>query len=136
MTDRGPAMEVIAKKIGAAIDSSDFALFKELLDPDVAWGPADNPKSGCKNRDQVLAWWNRSQASGTEAHVSDTEVVGSSVIVELVVRGTENAAERGGTALRWQVDTVREGRVIEIVGFDDHAEAVDYAEAKSESNRA
>ena len=43
------------------------------------------------------------------------------------LRGTENARERGGAALRYQVLTVRNGRVVEIVGFDDKAEAMNHA---------
>ena len=35
--------------------------------------------------------------------------------------------------MRWQVNTVRDGRVIEIVGFDDHHEAITYAETKTRS---
>ena len=42
------------------------------------------------------------------------------------VRGTENANERGGTALRFQVLTVRSGKVVNIVGFDDKSEAISY----------
>ena len=42
------------------------------------------------------------------------------------VRGTENAKERGGAALRFQVLTVRSGMVVDIVGFDDKADALAY----------
>jgi hypothetical protein len=38
----------------------------------------------------------------------------------MTVPGSGAAEERGGAALRWQVLTVRQGRVAEIVGFDDH----------------
>ena len=69
-----------------------------------------------------------------EGRVSDVEVLGECVLLGLVVRGTEAAQQRGGAAMRWQVNTVREGRVIEIVGFDDHSEAISYAETKSRSS--
>ena len=42
------------------------------------------------------------------------------------LRGTEDAQERGGTALRYQVLTVRDGRIVDIVGFDDKTEALSY----------
>ena len=42
------------------------------------------------------------------------------------VQGTENARERGGAALRFQVLTVRSGKVVDIVGFDDKTEALSY----------
>ena len=45
-----------------------------------------------------------------------------------VIDGTENANERGGAALRFQVLTVRSGKVVVvIVGFDDKTEALSYA---------
>jgi hypothetical protein len=56
------------------------------------------------------------------------EVIGGRLLVSLTVRGTEGARERGGTALRFQVLSVRDGRIVDIVGFDDKAEALSYAQ--------
>jgi hypothetical protein len=131
MAETSPSMEAIARKIQMAVDSSDLAAFQELLDPEVTWGAPHDKNPGCKNRNQVLAWYGRGKASGAEGRVSAVEIIGECVVLELVVRRAEMARERGGTSLRWQVDTVREGRVIEIVGFDDHSEAISYAEAKA-----
>lgn len=47
-------------------------------------------------------------------------VLGDQILVRMTVPGSGAAEERGGAALRWQVLTVRQGRVAEIVGFDDH----------------
>jgi SnoaL-like domain len=123
-------MEAIARRMQVALDTSDLAAFQELLDPAVTWGPPYAKNPGCKSRDEVLAWYRRSKSSGVEGRVSEVEVLGECVLLGLVVRGTEAARERGGAALRWQVNTVRNGRVVEIVGFDGHAEALAYAEAK------
>ncbi len=54
------------------------------------------------------------------------EVLRDRLLVTMSVQGTENARERGGTALRFQVLTVRSGKVVDIVGFDDKAEALAY----------
>lgn len=50
-----------------------------------------------------------------------TEVVAGTgaLLMGLKVAGTPAAIERGGEAERWQVMTVREGRVVDIRGFDD-----------------
>jgi hypothetical protein len=74
------------------------------------------------------------RAAGVEGRVSDVQILGECVLLGLVVRGTEAAQERGGAAMRWQVNTVRDGRVIEIVGFDDHFEAIAYAEEKARTS--
>jgi hypothetical protein len=131
MTEPSPSMKSIAKRIRMAVDSSDLVAFEELLDPQVTWGAPHDKNPGCKSRNQVLAWYGRGKAAGAEGRVSAVEIVGKCVVLELVVRRTKRARERGTTSLRWQVDTIREGRVIEIVGFDDHSEAIAYAEAKA-----
>jgi hypothetical protein len=58
--------------------------------------------------------------------VYDVEVLGDRLLVSMCVRGTENAQERGGSALRFQVLTVRGGKVVDIAGFDDKADALSY----------
>lgn len=134
MPEQSQDMEAIAERIKIALDTSDLSAFQDLLDPDVTWGPPHAKEPSCKNRDQVLSWYERGKASGVEGRVSGVEILGECVLLGLVVRGTEAAQERGGAAMRWQVDTVRDGRVIEIVGFDDHDEAITYAEARSRSS--
>jgi ketosteroid isomerase-like protein len=122
------ATQAIAKRIKAALDAGDLSTFRELLDPEVRWGPPHAKNPSCKSRDQVIAWYERGKASGVEGRVSAVEVLGHCVLVSLTVHGTPEAKERGGFALRWQVHTVADGRVIDIVGFDDRSEATAYAE--------
>jgi hypothetical protein len=78
----------------------------------------------CTNRHQVLAWYEHGREAGVRGSVFDVEVMGDRLLVNMSVRGTEEARERGGTALRYQVLTVRNGKVVDIVGFDDKVEAV------------
>jgi hypothetical protein len=118
------AMEAMAQQVRLALDAADVSAFSALLDPDVHWGAPDAVRPSCMNRDQVLAWYQRGRDSGTRASVSEVEVFGDRLLVSLVVRGNEAAVERGGAALRWQVLTVRSGRVIDIVGYDDRTDAV------------
>jgi ketosteroid isomerase-like protein len=119
-----PTMEELAAQVRGALESGDLSAFAELLDPDVTWGAPDARVPACRNRDQVLAWYQQGRKSGTRASVNDVTVLGDTILVALVVRASPAARRRGGAALRWQVLTVRNGRVVDIVGFDDRSEAL------------
>ena len=120
-----PTMDQLASQVRQAMAAEDLSAFSELLHPDVTWGaPGADP--GCRSRGQVLAWYQRGREAGVRGSVFDVEVMGDRLLVSMSVRGTEDAQERGGKALRYQVLTVRDGRVVDIVGFDDKAEALTY----------
>jgi ketosteroid isomerase-like protein len=119
-------MDEIAVLVRKALAAEDLAAFTELLDPAVTWGAPGSRNPSCKNRNQVLAWYQRGRDAGVRGSVYDVEVLGDRLLVSISVRGTENANERGGAALRFQVLTVRSGKVVDIVGFDDKAEALSY----------
>jgi hypothetical protein len=125
-----PSMDDTLKRIKAAFGSSDLVAYQDLLAPDVTWGPPNAKSPGCKNRKQVLAWYERSRESGVEARLLDAVIIGHCIVLELQVAGTEAAMERGGVGLRWQVNTIKEGRITEIVGFDDREQADSYAQSK------
>jgi ketosteroid isomerase-like protein len=120
-------MHEIARKIQLALDTKDLSTFGELLDPDVHWGAPGARNPTCKNRDQVVHWYARAKNSGVEGRVVEVEVLGSRVVVGLAIRGSQAATGRGGNALRWQVYNVRDSRITDIVGFDDHKEAIAFA---------
>ena len=120
-------MDEIAKRVRKALASEDLSAFSELLDPDVTWGAPGARNPSCKNRNQVLAWYQRGRGAGVRGSVFDVEVMGDQLLVSLSVRGTGNARDRGGAALRFQVLTVRDGRIVDIVGFDDKPAALSHA---------
>lgn len=120
-------MDELVGRVRAALAAEDLSAFTGLLDPDVTWGAPGARSPACKNRNQVLAWYQRGREAGVRGSVVDVEVIGDRLLVSLSVRGTENARERGGAALRYQVLTVRKGRIVDIVGFDDKAEAINHA---------
>ena len=120
-------MGELAEQVRKAMVAGDVSAFADLLDPDVTWGAAGARNPTCKNRDQVLNWYQRAQESGVRGSAFDVEVMGDRLLVSLSVRGTEGARERGGTALRFQVLTVRDGRIVDIVGFDSKADARSYS---------
>lgn len=124
MPEQLGAMEGVAAQIRLALEAGDLTAFSESFDPNVTWGATDAPRPTCQNRDQVLAWYERGRQSGVEAQVSDIAIHGDKLLVSLVVHSTQAADQRGGSTLRWQVLTVRDGRVVDIVGFDDRSDAV------------
>lgn len=119
-------MDEIAVLVRSALAAEDLSAFTELLDPAVTWGAPGARNPSCKNRNQVLAWYQRGRDAGVRGSVYDVEVLGDRLLVTMGVRGTENASERGGAALRFQVLTVRSSKVVDIVGFDDKTEALSY----------
>ncbi len=119
-------MDEIAALVRSALAAEDLSAFTDLLDPAVTWGTPGTRTPSCKNRTQVLAWYQRGRDAGVRGSVYEVEVLGDRLLVSMSLRGTENARERGGAALRFQVLTVRSGRVVDIVGFDDKTEALSY----------
>ena len=119
-------MDEIAARVRQAMTAEDLPAFADLLDPDVTWGAPGAVNPSCTNRSQVLAWYERGRDAGVRGRVHDVETHGDRLLVTMVVRGTDGALDRGGAALRFQVLTVRDGKIVEIVGFDDKAEAFAY----------
>jgi len=126
-------MQRIADQVGVALEAADLSAYRELLHPDVRWGAPDAKRPSCRNRDQVLAWYQRGRESGVRASVTEVVVLGDRLLVGLTVRGRQEEHEDGGAAPRWQVLTVSDGRIVDIVGFDDRAEAVARAEAGAQA---
>lgn len=121
------AMEQLARKVRAAYETSDLSLLDEILDPSVHFGPPGDPSPPCQSREQVIAWYERARAAGASAHVVAMEVMGDRLLVDLLLRGNDSARARGGLAPRWQLLTVRDGKVVDIVGFEQREEALSFA---------
>jgi hypothetical protein len=131
MTEDARSMEELARKVRMGLETGDLAAYRDLLDPNVRWGPPGVRSPPCQNRDQVIAWYERARQTGTRATVSEVEVLDDQILVELVVTGNEQDQDRGGQA-RWQLLTIKDGRDIDIVGFEQRFEAVDWARRPAE----
>jgi ketosteroid isomerase-like protein len=118
--------EDLVRLLRAAMEDADLEAFGELLDPRVTWGPPGDAAAGCTSRHQVLDWYARAWERGGRATVSEITDIGDRLLVGLVVHGTRASRERGGAAPRWQVLTVRGGRITDIVGFDTKEDALAY----------
>jgi len=115
----------VAQQVRAALEAADLSAFGDLLDAEVQWGAPGAPFPTCRNREQVLSWYRHGRDAGVRARVSEVLVHGDRVLVGLRMTGGE-AADSGG-AERWQVLTVRGGRVASITGFGERDEAVAHA---------
>lgn len=108
----------VADQVAAALDAADPAQFADLLHPDVTWGAPGDPSPSCRNRRQVLAWYERGRAAGRRGHVERVTTHGDKILVSMVVTA-DDATER-----RWQVLTVADGQITDIRGYDDEQAAV------------
>jgi len=115
----------VAQQVRAALEAADLSAFGDLLDAEVQWGAPGAPFPVCRNREQVLSWYRHGRDAGLRARVSEVSVHGDRVLVGLRVTSGQGAGSGG--AERWQVLTVRGGRVAGIAGFGDRGDAVAHA---------
>ena len=108
----------IVDRVRAALEGADLDEFGALLSPDVQWGPPEEAKPPCRNREQVLSWYSRGRAAGTRATVTEISVHGDALVVGLLIDLGDGEAER------WQILTVGPQGIRNIRGFPDRTSAV------------
>ena len=114
----------LTERVRFALETGDLDVIRDLLDPGARWGAPEGPNDyDCQNRDQVIAWWSGARAAGARAAVTEVTAGAGALLVGLEVTGIPAADEAGGAVERWQVLTLRGGRVADIRGFDDRAVA-------------
>ncbi len=116
-------MEEIAGQVQAALQTADLALYRQLLAADVRWGPPEDMKSGCRNRDQVLDWYRRGRAKGVRAEVTETVVRNDKILVGLSISNAQSSSDSDDQTRRWQILTVKDGLIVDIRGFEERATA-------------
>jgi hypothetical protein len=118
------SIDKAAGELRIALEAADLTAFSDLLAPNVTWGPPGANSPTCQSKNEVLSWYERGKSSGASAKVSEIVIVGNRVLVGLVVRGVPRAREEGGQAARWQIFTMSDGLIVDIVGFEKKSEAV------------
>jgi ketosteroid isomerase-like protein len=118
----------MAEIVRVAFSREDLSAVADLLDAHVTWGAAGARRPSCTTKAQVLTWFQTAWDAGVRARTVDVCVAGERVLVTLVVRGSRTARERGGGALRYQILTFRNGRIVDIAGFDDRESALAFAQ--------
>jgi ketosteroid isomerase-like protein len=127
------SVEDIAGLVRSALEDGDLRSFADLLDPRVTWGAPDDPSPACQSRRQVLAWYERGRDAGVRARVTEVVVRGDRIVVGLAVSGNRAADGDAPENARWQVLTVRQGRVVDIVGFEERDVALARARVPTSS---
>ena len=117
------SVERLAEEVAVALGAADPRLFADLLDPDVTWGAPGDPSPPCRNRQQVLAWYQRGRADGRRAHDLSVTAHGDKILVSMTVTSPEAEAS-GHSNPRWQVLTVVHGRIADIRGYDNETDAM------------
>ena len=117
-------VERLAKQVAVALSTSDPGRFADLLDPHVTWGAPGDSSPPCRNRQQVLAWYQQDRAEGRRAHVRSVTAHGDKLLVSMMA-GALEGADPGQGVPRWQVLTVVNGRIANIHGYDDEDAAMD-----------
>ena len=60
----------IADRVRNALDAADLGQMAALLGPGVHWGAPDDPTPPCRNRSQVLRWFEKGRDAGRSATVT------------------------------------------------------------------
>lgn len=112
----------IARQGFAAIARGDFDAITEFLDPDVKWH-GGNPGDGCQNRKQTLAWMRGrpQRRAGPLPELVDVVQARDSVVVIMQPPASADDPEPQRTA---NLATFRDGKVVEMVHYDDAADAL------------
>ncbi|HUY59606.1 MAG TPA: nuclear transport factor 2 family protein [Solirubrobacteraceae bacterium] len=112
----------LARRGFDAVAHGDFDTIAELLDPDVKWHGGD-PAEGCQNREQALRWMRSAprRRQGPLPELIDVVSAGERVVVIMQPAPTaeDPAPQRTGN-----LATFRDGKVIEMVHYDDAADAL------------
>ena len=112
----------LAEDVAVALDEADPAQFADLLDPDATWGAPGDSSPPCRNRQQVLAWYQQGRTDGRRAQDVRVTVHGNKLLLSMTVTSPE-AATSGLSNPRWQVLTVVDGRITDIRGYDNELDA-------------
>ncbi len=121
MADRSPVE--IAPRLAAALGAGDLDAIAELCAPDLCWGPPDDSASGCHSRDEALAWFRSARDRGRRAEVTEVSPGTNAILVGLRVFDVAAGQRAADGVERFQVMAVRAGRIADIRGFDNRAEA-------------
>jgi ketosteroid isomerase-like protein len=112
----------LARQCFAAIARGDVDAITEFLDPDVKWH-GGNAADGCQNRNQTLAWirGRGGRRPGPLPELVDVVESGDRVVVIMQPPAVDQGPRPRRTA---NLATFRDGRVVEMIHYDDAAAAL------------
>ncbi len=120
-------MEMLAQRVRNAMEAIDLATMAELLAPNAKWGAPEQEVPMCQNAHEILSWYDLAQAEGVRAEIKEVVVVGESLVIGLKVLANKDVDPKAKNRTRWQVMSVRDGRIAEIRGYETRGEASQFA---------
>lgn len=108
----------IARHLEAAYRSVDLELLGSLLHPEVHWS------GECSTSAEVLDWYRRLWADGTQAAVETVEVDRDAIVMQISVSGQAKDARPAPAGRLFQVFTVDNDEIVEIRGYPDRRSAL------------
>jgi ketosteroid isomerase-like protein len=116
----------LARRGFEAVARGELDAIGELLDPQVKWHGGDPGADGaCRNRDQALAFMRQALRRRRLGELVDVIDAGDRVVVIMRPGGRGAKAEPVAN-----VTTFRDGKVVEMVHFDDVEQALAAARVK------
>jgi ketosteroid isomerase-like protein len=112
----------LARRGYEALAAGDLEVVAELLDPAVRWHGGDPDAPGaCNGRDQALEFIRAARSRGPLPDVVEMTAVGDRVVAVLRPRPSpeDGPTDASEPALRANLTTFRDGKVIEMIGFED-----------------
>jgi ketosteroid isomerase-like protein len=119
-------MDVLATQVRLALESADLTVMGELLAPDARWGAPEQKVPTCRNSQQILQWYEAGKNMGVRADVTEMVVIDTNIVVGLHRRARPDVASNAQD-VRWQVLSVKDGRIAEIRGYETRHEATEFA---------
>ena len=107
----------VVRRAWAAVDQGHARAFLDVLAPDVRWYGVGEEEGGCRNRDEALAFIERTFAGGVSAEATDIRSVGAHVVVVVQPRHPDEWGDQPGP--HGEIVTVRDGRIAEMVVYPD-----------------
>lgn len=114
----------LAREGYAAMSRGDLEALAELLDPEVKWhGGNPDDEYACHNRQQALAWMRRRPArrAGPLPELIDVVEAGDRVVLIMQPAPSAEDPQPQRTA---NLTTIRDGKVVEMVHYEDAADAL------------
>jgi ketosteroid isomerase-like protein len=119
--------DTLAARVRNAMETIDLTTMGELLAPNAKWGAPEQEVPTCQNAQEILSWFDLAQANGVRAEIKSVDVVGGHLVVGLKVLANKDIDPKAKNRTRWQVMSVRDGRIAEIRGYETRGEATDFA---------
>jgi ketosteroid isomerase-like protein len=111
-------MNVIAEQIRSAFAARELGVFGALLADDARWG------DDCRSRRDVVATFERLLGDGVTGDVAETATGRGGVVCRLDVHWPAGS-DSNRRATVFQAYFVRDGRIVEIRGYDDRESALE-----------